>query len=314
MTNNRPVTSAETAELHPQPTPEATLANEPPQAERRTFLKLLAATGSSALLLGASQTVQAITPSRQTLDGLKQTGATQTGPNAGQSSGQGKTQQTPKPAVVPATTSKDAQGCTRLQALDFTSRLASVENISQNQLNAHVKLYQGYVQKINAITLELAKFPEASLEGANGTYHPFRELHVEQSFALNGAVLHEYYFGNLGGSRTAPTPKVQAAFGQAFGSWAGYVKRMKALGKSMRGWAITAYNTRDGLIHLYGMDMHHQHVPLGILPLLVLDVYEHAYMIDFGTNRDTYLEAFFDNVDWSVVEQRLQAAAIAVSP
>lgn len=193
-----------------------------------------------------------------------------------------------------------------IEVVDFTDRLKSVEGISATQLEQHLGLYKGYVKKTNAIQSALAtSHPE--LADLNPTYHPYRELHVEQSYALNGVILHEHYFGNIGGARKPAGTEFKKLVARDFGSWDGYLHDLHAVGKSMRGWALTGFNWKDGKLHNYGLDLHNQLVPL-VMPVLVLDVYEHAYMIDFGTNRGAYLETFFENIDWSVVENRLHEA------
>lgn len=194
----------------------------------------------------------------------------------------------------------------QIQPMTFPN-LASVEGISQNQLNQHLTLYTGYVKKINDIQAQIrAAHPDP--EAMNPTYSPFRELHVEQTYALNGVILHEYYFENLGGGHHAPTEAemVYELFSKEFGGWDNYISHLMALGKSMRGWVITGYNMRDHRIHNYGLDLHNQWTPVHVMPLLVLDVYEHAYMIDFGVKRAPYLEAFSRNINWAVVNQRLK--------
>ncbi len=194
-----------------------------------------------------------------------------------------------------------------IQAKDFEGRFATIEGISANQLKQHVGLYQNYVKKVNDIVIAL-NAPTMDLSKVNATYDPFRELHVEQSFALNGVILHEYYFENMGGNRTAPSEALKDAMAKRFGSWSEMMVKLKALSKSMRGWAMLGFNLRDGQIHLYGMDSHNQLAPIHVAPLLLVDVFEHAYMIDFGTNRASYLDAFMANIDWAPVEKRLVAA------
>jgi Fe-Mn family superoxide dismutase len=213
------------------------------------------------------------------------------------------------PAPAPANTDKPVMlfGVEDpITARDFTQRLQTVEGITPNQLKQHLGLYQGYVKKINEIQT-LLKQANPNPAEVNATYHPYRELLVEESFALNGVVLHELYFGNIGGKRAPASNRLKAAIADAFGSWDRYINDLTAAGKAMRGWAMTAYSFRDGKIHNYGMDTHNQWVPIHVLPLVVLDVYEHAYMIDFGTNRGAYLDAFLANMDWDVVEERLDA-------
>ena len=195
----------------------------------------------------------------------------------------------------------------RYTAKNFAHLTTGLPGMSATSIQNHLKLYEGYVKKINEIQEQIAGF-SGDLSTSNGTYHPFRELHVEQSFALNATVLHELYFENLGGSAPEPTSSVQAHFTECFGDWKTYTTQLNALGKSMRGWVMTAYNLRDGRIHNYGLDMHNTQVPLNVCPLLVLDVYEHAYFGDYGTNRAGYLDAFFKNIDWAKVDARLKAS------
>jgi superoxide dismutase, Fe-Mn family len=198
-------------------------------------------------------------------------------------------------------------------AQDYSRLLAGLEGLSPNQIKQHLGLYQGYVKKANEIhTLMGAATPNPTT--VNATYDPYRELLVESSFAMNGIILHELYFDNLGGvaGDKAPSQALQNTFAKAFGSWDGFITQLKSAGKAMRGWAVVAFNLRDNRIHMYGLDTHNQWAPLHTIPLLVLDVYEHAYMIDFGTNRGAYLDAFLSNINWSVVESRLNSLPLHI--
>ncbi len=185
---------------------------------------------------------------------------------------------------------------------DF-SQLASknMAGLSGNQIEQHLKLYKGYVGKCNDIA---TKLKDAELAGANATYSPFRELLVEQSYALNGAVYHEFYFGNLGGKGGEPTGDLLSAIDHTWGSYGKFADYIKAAGKCMRGWVIVGFNTRDGRLECFGLDLHNMFVPANVIPVMVLDVYEHAYMIDYGIDRAKYLDAFFNNLDWDVVAKR----------
>jgi Fe-Mn family superoxide dismutase len=256
---------------------------------RRDFLKMAAAVGTSALALGPLGQMVAI-------------GA------------QTKTTNKPASPAKQAAATNGGSGIKfvadyaphALVAMDFASQFATVEGISKNQLDNHMKLYQGYVKKYNELQAMITNQQGLDLAQVNATYHPLREQVVEQSYAYNGVVLHEAYFGNIGGAKAQPTSLVKEVFGKEFGSWDAYVNHLKAVGKASRGWAVTVFNWRDGRIQNYGLDLHNQTVPWNVTPLVVLDVYEHAYMIDFATNRGAYLDAFMANVDWSVVDTRLQ--------
>lgn len=193
---------------------------------------------------------------------------------------------------------------------DFSALLSKkMDGLSTNQIEQHLKLYKGYVTKTKEINglldaADILTQPPA----ANATYAPLRELLMEQSFALNGVVYHELYFGNLGGAGGDPTGELKSAIEARWGSSAKFIDYMKASGKCMRGWVIVGWNTRDAALHAYGLDMHNMWSPAGVIPIVVLDVYEHAYMIDYGINRAAYLDAFVKNIDWDVCNKRLAAA------
>jgi Fe-Mn family superoxide dismutase len=187
-------------------------------------------------------------------------------------------------------------------AKDFSALVKNpMTGLSATQIEQHLKLYKGYVAKSNEI---YNKLKEVDLASANATYSPIRELLVEESYAVNGAVYHEFYFGNLGGKGGEPTGDLKAALEERWGSVPKFMDLLKAAGKSMRGWVIVGYNTRGGHLSAFGLDTHNMFAPANLVPILVLDVYEHAYMIDYGIERPKYLDAFAANLDWDVVAKR----------
>ncbi len=187
---------------------------------------------------------------------------------------------------------------------DYSHLLGHVDGLSDNQLRQHFKLYENYINKTNLLNQLIRKADQEMLSGANPTYAPYREMLVELSYAHNGVVLHELYFGNLG-HHGAPHKNLVAVIQGSFGSWENYLKHLMAAGKASRGWAITGFDMRDGHLRNYGLDQHNQWAPVHFYPILALDVYEHAYMIDFGTNRSQYLDVFVNNVNWEAVYNRL---------
>lgn len=209
-------------------------------------------------------------------------------------------------AQTPVTAAAQApQGGTaadRYTAKDF-SQLASLkmDGLSQNQIEQHLKLYKGYVDKSNDI---YSKLKDVDLKVAGTTYAPVRELLIEHSFAVNGVVYHELYFNNLGGKGGEPQGDLRAAVEERFGGIPRFMDFLKAAGKSARGWVIIGFNTRGGFVDPFALDMHNMWVPANTVPLLVLDVYEHAYMVDYGIDRGKYLDAFMKNLDWDVVAKR----------
>jgi Fe-Mn family superoxide dismutase len=195
-----------------------------------------------------------------------------------------------------------------VMAKDFTHLVTKpMEGLSAKQIEPHLKLYQGYVEKTNYIHNALNTV-DLTTPAPNATYHPLRELLMEQSYALNGVVYHELYFGNLGGAGGEPTGDLANAIDASFGSVGKFMDFFKASGKCMRGWVIVGWNERDGQLRAYGLDLHNMWVPAKVVPVVVLDVYEHAYMIDYGINRGAYLDAFLKNIDWNVCARRLETA------
>jgi superoxide dismutase, Fe-Mn family len=191
-------------------------------------------------------------------------------------------------------------------ARDFTNLVnKKMDGLSPSQIEQHLKLYQGYVKKANEI---YNKLKDVDITSANATYSPLRELLMEQSYAVNGAVYHEFYFGNLGGKGGEPTGELRSALEERWGSMDKFMDYLKAAGKSMRGWVVIGFNTRGGHLDAFGLDTHNMWSPISTIPVVVLDVYEHAYMVDYGIDRSKYLDAFLKNLDWDIVAKRLTAA------
>ena len=178
-----------------------------------------------------------------------------------------------------------------------------LKGISDGQLKAHFGLYENYINKINEFESKIKTF---NLNDPNTI--DYRGWHVDQTFMLNGAVLHELYFGNLGLSNAEPTGTLKKMIDRDFGNLQNFIGHLKTVGKVMRGWSLAAYNYRTGKINVYGLDQHNQLVTVMVYPILALDVYEHAYMIDYGTDRKKYLDTFVMNLNWKPVEERLERA------
>lgn len=172
--------------------------------------------------------------------------------------------------------------------------------LSEKQLSEHHDvLYRGYVAKLKEIREKLDK---VDLLMANQTYSEIRELKIEEGFALNAIKLHELYFENL--EFKPMSGSIKKFLIRDFGSIEAWSAEFLACGMSARGWVILAQD-KDGKLRHYICDAHNQGGIWGVKPILVLDTYEHAYFIDYATNRQAYLETFINNVNWDVVEQRL---------
>lgn len=184
-----------------------------------------------------------------------------------------------------------------------------LDGISAAQVEDHWGLYKGYVTQANALRKELAELRAAG-QGATLAYADRRR---RLGFEYAGLVLHEYYFGNLRVGVTAEAAVgFQAAVAEQYGSFAAWRDDLVNTGKTRGiGWAICYLDTGSGQINNHFVQLHEDGNIPGFVPLLVMDVFEHAYMVDHrATGRPAYIEAFLRNVDWAVVEQRFQAGGV----
>lgn len=178
-----------------------------------------------------------------------------------------------------------------------------LRGISQKTLEIHWgKLYQGYVKKWQEIQ---EKLRAVDLSQANATFSELRELKVEQTFAANAVLLHEAYFDILGG-QGQPAGEIIEAIKKDCGSLEEWMQHFKSLGLASRGWAILAYDFNEGKLRNYIADSHNSYGIWGASPILVLDMYEHAYFIDFGADKKAYIECFFQNLNWEAVNKKFQ--------
>ena len=168
--------------------------------------------------------------------------------------------------------------------------LLDLEGISRLTVLAHYKLYEGYVQKRNAILAQLA-----------GADADLRGLKVDLSFAIGGIKNHELYFEHLGGQGGKPAGPIRRLIERDFGSADAWRADLKASGMGGRGWAWTAYDWDEGRLFNYVGDAQNTFPVWNATPLVALDVYEHAYVLDFQNDRAAYIDAFFANLDWGVV-------------
>jgi superoxide dismutase, Fe-Mn family len=181
--------------------------------------------------------------------------------------------------------------------------LLEMEGISRETIEAHYKLYQGYVNKRNEI---LGALGDVDLGSANQVYSQVRALKVDLTFAIGGIKNHELYFEHLGGHGGDPAGVFGTLVKRDFGSVDAWRTDLKATGMAGRGWAWTAYDWDEGRLFNYIGDAQNTFPVWNATPVVALDVYEHAYFIDFGTDRAAYIDAFFSNVDYDVVNDWVQ--------
>lgn len=178
----------------------------------------------------------------------------------------------------------------------------ALPGLSAYQLMEHYKLYNGYVNKTNEIWLRLSGTDRSD---ASATYSPYRELKLEETYAFNGVKLHELYFTNLGGWGGPPIGPIAALIDRDFGNAEIWAEDFQALALSARGWAALAYDRGTNRLHNFLFDAHNVGGSVETHILLIIDVYEHAYFIDYGTDRRAYIDTFFNNINWDEVNRRL---------
>ena len=188
-------------------------------------------------------------------------------------------------------------------AKPYDEKLDSLDGISKETNRAHYGLYEKYVANYNKARAELQQADKA---GANQIYSPYRSAAVDLTFAIGGIKNHEIYFGHLGGDGGAVDGAFKKQVEQDFGSWDDYLADLKAAGMAGRGWAWTAWDDDFGhLMNIVG-DAQNTFPVWNAHPVVALDVYEHAYVGDFSTDRGSYIDAFLKNMDWQVVEDSFQ--------
>jgi superoxide dismutase, Fe-Mn family len=185
--------------------------------------------------------------------------------------------------------------------------LYELDGISRESVEAHYKLYEGYVAKRNEI---LGRLADVDTTSANQVYSEIRGLKVELSFAIGGIKNHEIYFEHLGGAGGEADGPMGALIKRDFGSFDAWRTDLKATGMAGRGWAWTAYDWDEGRLFNYVGDAQNTFPIWNATPLVALDVYEHAYFLDYQTDRAAYIEAFFDNLDWATVNDWVSRYAI----
>ena len=181
---------------------------------------------------------------------------------------------------------------------ELKTTLLEMDGISRASVEAHYKLYEGYVNKRNEI---LAKLAEVDLGAANQVYSDVRALKVDLTFAIGGVKNHEIYFEHLGGGGGSPDGVVGELIERDFGSAQAWRADLTATGMGARGWAWTAYDWDEQRLFNYIGDAQNTFPVWNATPLVALDVYEHAYFLDYQTDRASYIEAFLGNLDWGVV-------------
>ncbi len=178
----------------------------------------------------------------------------------------------------------------------------------------HDKLYVGYVKKNDEIREKLRELSKniiaGKADGGNATYSELRGLKEAETFAVNGVYLHEWYFDGLGGvGNWQDAPELSKAITEKWGSVEGFVKYFSECGMASRGWSLLVWDLKVKRLKQYNGDAHNQGGVWGCIPIIVLDIYEHAYFIDFGSDRKSYIETFWKNFNWAIAEEIYKKAS-----
>ncbi len=190
-----------------------------------------------------------------------------------------------------------------------------LDGISKQTMEDHYKLYEGYCKKVNECRSILNGFDYSEIEG-NQVYSELRAVSIDYTFALLGYKNHDLYFGHLGGGGGEPDGRFAEILEAEFapGGVAGWKDAIRKGAKAARGWVMVGYDLNDGSLFNYIMDTQNLWAVYNMVPVLALDVYEHAYARDFGSTPDgrgEYVEAFFRNLNWEHVNRQLAQAEAA---
>ena len=191
---------------------------------------------------------------------------------------------------------------------------SGLKGLSENQVSQHWKLYEGYVTNTNTLRAELEALRK---EGQAGT-PLYADRRRRFGFEYNGMVLHEYYFGNVkaGAPGLGEGSSLRKALVEQFGSFDAWKEDFLKAGASRSiGWAILYLDPAAGALNNHFVQLHEEGNVAGFVPILVMDVWEHAYMVDHGAlGRPDYMKAFAENVNWEVVVRRYDDAVAGKIP
>jgi len=194
-------------------------------------------------------------------------------------------------------------------ANDIAKAIAGTEKVGIHAKTheEHLKLWQGYANKTNEIRKALAEL-DTDPAKANQIYSQMRALKVNYAFAYGGYINHNVYFETLGGAGGAATGDVAALINETYGSFEKWAADWKATGIAGRGWVYLGYDHEENRVWNYIGDAQDTFPAWNNTLLLAMDVYEHAYYLDFQTARAKYIDAYMGAIDWNAVNARLKKA------
>jgi Fe-Mn family superoxide dismutase len=165
-------------------------------------------------------------------------------------------------------------------------------------------LYKGYIDNYNKI-VELIRKNKST--DTNPHYSEIGELRRRLTWAHNGSFLHQLYFENIGGSSKVPEYRTAKLINDDFKTVNRFKKDLLAAGAVPPvGWVVWAWSALDSKTHIFIIDEHHNHCPIGVVPLLVLDAWEHAHYLDYKSDRKKFLDKTWKDINWEAVEDRVE--------
>jgi Fe-Mn family superoxide dismutase len=188
-----------------------------------------------------------------------------------------------------------------------------LDGISKQTMEDHYKLYESYVKKTNECRTLLNEIDYSKAEG-NQVYSHLRSVSIDYTFALLGYKNHDLYFGHLGGDGGDPEGRFAELVDQEFNGIDKWKDAVRKAAKAARGWVMVGYDLNDGSVFNYILDTQNLWAVYNMVPVLAIDVYEHAYVRDYDPTPDgrgEYVEAFFRNLDWDHVNRQLAQAEAA---
>lgn len=196
--------------------------------------------------------------------------------------------------------------------MSYTARtfdLPELKGLSEDQIAVHLALYEGYVKHTNLILDTIKKMRD---EDAEANAFVINELRRRLGFEFDGMRMHEHYFEQLEGGATSISDEsgLRKAATEKYGGWDGLIAHIKEVaGTRGIGWVVVYYDRVASMLHTAFVNDHELGQLAGLPILLAVDLWEHAYMVDYKpAEKKTYVEAFLDNVNWTVVEDRLAKA------
>lgn len=191
--------------------------------------------------------------------------------------------------------------------MSYTARtfdLPELKGLSSEQVAVHLALYEGYVKHTNLILDTIQKL---RTEDADANAFVMNELRRRLGFEFDGMRMHEYYFEQFEGGAQSSGTALQSIASEKYGSWDGFIAHIKEVaGTRGIGWVVVYHDPKAATLHTAFVNDHELGQLSGLPILLAVDLWEHAYMVDYKpAEKKTYVEAFLENVNWSVVEGRL---------